>query len=111
MRKQKEIMIGDKLKALRKSYGYTQEKLSEAIECSTRYIGNIEQDKSKPSYEVLVKICNVFHIGTDTIFGEYLDKTTNKSQDLGLAGFEKLKPENQEMILHLIEYFNRNNRK
>ena len=41
-------MIGDKIKAFRKSYGYTQEKLAESIECSTRYIGNIEQNKSKP---------------------------------------------------------------
>lgn len=104
-------MIGAKLKALRKSYGYTQEKLSEAIECSTRYIGNIEQDKSKPSYEVLIKICNLFDIGTDTIFAEHLTKKSKKSQDLGLVGFEKLKPENKEMILHLIEYFNRNNEK
>lgn len=104
-------MIGDKLKALRKSYGYTQEKLSESIECSTRYIGNIEQNKSKPSYEILVKICNLFHIGTDAIFGEYLEKSSKSSKEVGLAGFEKLKPENQAIILHLIEYFNRNNKK
>ena len=109
MRKQNEIVIGDQLKALRKIYGYTQEKLSESIECSTRYIGNIEQNKSKPSYEILVKICNLFHVGTDTIFSEYLEKADKKSQNVGLVGFEKLKPENQEMILHLIEYFNRNN--
>lgn len=102
-------MIGEKLKALRKSYGYTQEKLSESIECSTRYIGNIEQNKSKPSYEILVKICNLFHIGMDTIFDEYLNKTSKKSQNIGLVGFEKLKPENQEIILHLIEYFNKSN--
>ena len=92
-------------------FGNTQEKLSESIECSTRYIGNIEQDKSKPSYEVLVKICNLFHIGTDIIFDEYLEKINTENQNLGLVGFEKLKPENQEMILHLIEYFNRNNEK
>ena len=88
---------------------YKNLQLSESIECSTRYIGNIEQNKSKPSYEILVKICNLFHVGTDTIFSEYLEKASKKNQDLGLAGFEKLKPENQEMILHLIEYFNRNN--
>ena len=104
-------MIGDKIKAFRKSYGYTQEKLAESIECSTRYIGNIEQNKSKPSYEILVKICNLFHIGTDAIFEEYLEKTINKNQEIGLVGFERLKSENQEMILHLIEYFNRNNEK
>ncbi len=110
MRKQKEIMIGAKLKLIRKSHGYTQEKLSEAIECSTRYIGNIEQDKSKPSYEMLIKICNLFHIGPDMIFSEYLEKTKKKSADLNLAGYETLKPKQQEMILHLIEYFNIENK-
>lgn len=107
MKKPKEILIGKKLKSLRKSYGYTQEQLAEAIECSTRYIGNIEQDKSKPSYEYLVKICNVYHISLDMIFSEYLEKTGKKQQNLGLLGFEKLKAKNQETILHLIEYFNK----
>ena len=107
MKKPKEIMIGKKLKSLRKSHGYTQEQLAEAIDCSTRYIGNIEQDKSKPSYENLIKICNVYHINLDMIFSEYLENTGKKSQNLGLAGFEKLKPKNQEIILHLIEYFNK----
>lgn len=109
MKKQKEILIGTKLKGIRKSYGYTQEKLAEAVECSTRYIGNIEQDKSKPSYEVLVKICNLYNIGLDDIFSECLVKKGRKSKDVELAGFSKLKPENKDMILHLIEYFNQNN--
>ena len=39
------------------------EKLAEEIEVSVRYISDIEQDKSKPSYEVLIKICNIFRSG------------------------------------------------
>ena len=73
MKKLKVIKIGKKLQSIRKTFGYTQEKLAEEIECSTRYIGDIEQDRSKPSYEVLVKICNTFNIGMDEIFSEYLD--------------------------------------
>lgn len=109
MKKPKEIFIGAKLKGIRKSHGYTQEKLAEAIECSTRYIGNIEQDKSKPSYEILVKICNLFNIGLDDIFSEQLDKTGRKSKNIELEAFDNLAPKNQAMILHLIEYFNQNN--
>ena len=52
MRKSNTIKIGKALQNLRKSYGYTQEKMAEAIEVSTRYIGDIEQDRAKPSYEV-----------------------------------------------------------
>ncbi len=107
MKKSKAIKIGKKLQTIRKTNGYTQEKLAEEIECSTRYIGDIEQDRSKPSYEVLVRICNTFNIGMDEIFSSYLDIKDRKETDMLLYGFETLKPNNQETIVHLIEYFNK----
>lgn len=107
MKKSREIIIGKKLQRIRKSYGYTQEKLAEKIECSTRYIGDIEQDRSKPSYEVLVKICNTLNIGMNEIFSDYLDIKEEK-RNFSLYGFEKLKQSNQDTIIHLIEYFNKN---
>ena len=107
MKKAKVIKIGKNIQALRKSYGYTQEKLAEAIECSPRYIGDVEQDRSKPSYEVLVKICNTFHIGLDEVFCEYLDIKGKKEINSALFGFDKLKPNNKSTIIHMIEYFNK----
>lgn len=108
MKKANVIKIGKKLQSIRKSNGYTQEKLAEQIECSTRYIGDIEQDKSKPSYEVLVRICNLFDVSMDEIFCDYLERKDKKETNVALNGFEKLKPNNQETIIHLIEYFNKN---
>lgn len=107
MKKSKAIKIGKKLQTIQKTNGYTQEKLAEAIECSTRYIGDIEQDRSKPSYEVLVRICNTFNIGMDEIFSAYLNIKERKDTDMLLYGFETLKPHNKETIVHLIEYFNK----
>lgn len=108
MKKLKEIKIGKKLKSIRKAYGYTQEKLAEKIECSTRYIGDIEQDRSKPSYEVLVRICNEYNIGMDEIFSSYLEITgKTDSSNVSLYGFEKLKQNHKDTIMHLIEYFNK----
>lgn len=109
MKKARVIRIGKNIQAIRKSHGYTQEKLAEAIECSPRYIGDIEQDRSKPSYEVIVKFCNLFNIGMDEIFSEYLDIKGNREINSALFGFDKLKPNNQETILHMIEYFNKSN--
>ena len=86
-----------------------KEKLAEAIECSPRYIGDIEQDRSKPSYEVLVKMCNLFNIGLDEIFSEYLEVKGKKEINSALFGFDKLKPNNQDTIIHMIEYFNKSN--
>ncbi len=109
MKKAGVIKIGKNIQAIRKSHGYTQEKLAEAIECSPRYIGDIEQDRSKPSYEVLVKICNLFNISLDEIFSEYLDIKGKKEVNVALYGFDKLKPNNQDTIVHMIEYFNKRN--
>lgn len=109
MKKAKVIKIGKNIQAIRKSHGYTQEKLAEAIECSPRYIGDIEQDRSKPSYEVLVRICNIFNIGLDEIFSSYLEIKGKKEVNSALFGFDKLKPNNQETIVHMIEYFNKSN--
>ena len=106
MKKLGNIKIGKNLQKLRRSHGYTQERLAELIDCSARYISDIEQDKSKPSYENLVKICNVYQIGLDDIFSEYLKITENKALKYSLSGFETLAQNNKETIEHLIMYFN-----
>ena len=109
MKKARVIKIGKNIQAIRKSHGYTQEKLAEAIECSPRYIGDVEQDRSKPSYEVLVKLCNLFKIGMDEIFSEYLDIKGKREINGALFGFDKLNSKNQDTIVHMIEYFNKSN--
>ena len=106
MKKLGNIKIGKNLQKLRRSHGYTQERLAELIDCSARYISDIEQDKSKPSYENLVKICNVYKIGLDDVFSEYLKITENKALKYSLSGFETLEQNNKDTIEHLIMYFN-----
>ena len=107
MKKTSLIKIGKNIQKIRKSNGYTQEKLAEEIEVSVRYISDIEQDKSKPSYEVLIKICNVFQISLDQFFSEYLNIKENKSMEYSLAGFDKLSKKDKETIENLIMYFNK----
>ena len=75
MRKTGVIKIGKIIKRIRLSNGYTQEELAEAIDITARHISDIEQDRSKPSYEVIVGICNLL------IVFIYLDKYTIKSLD------------------------------
>ena len=107
MKKTSIIKIGKNIQTIRKSNGYTQEKLAEEIEGSVRYISDIEQDKSKPSYEVLIKICNVFKISLDQIFSEYIHTKQNKTIEYSLAGFDKLSKKDKETIENLIIYFNK----
>lgn len=107
MRKVSTIKIGANLQQIRKSNGYTQEKLAEKIEVSVRYISDIEQNRAKPSYEVLIRICNLFNVALDQIFSEYLVARENKKLEYSLAGYEKLSKENKKTIEYLIMYFNK----
>ena len=107
MRKASTIKIGKTIKQIRKSNGYTQEKLAEKIEVSVRYISDIEQDRAKPSYEILIRICNLFNIGINQIFSKYLKEEENKSLEYKLAGYEKLNDKDKETIDNLIMFFNK----
>lgn len=107
MRKTSTIKIGRNLQQIRKSNGYTQEKLAEEIELSARYVSDIEQDRAKPSYEVLIRICNLFKVSLDQIFSEYLKIRDNKSLEYSISGYDKLNKEDKETIGHLITYFNK----
>lgn len=106
MKKVNTIKIGKNLRKIRKSYGYTQEGLAELIDCSTRYISDIEQNRISPSYEILVRICNGFKIGMNDIFCEYLVQKDNREIDLDIVGYKNLGERDRRTIKHMIEFFN-----
>ena len=61
-KKKSKIKIGNLLKRTRKSLGYTQEDVAEMLDLASRYISDIERDKTKGSVDTLVKLCNIYHI-------------------------------------------------
>ncbi len=107
MKKESNVKIGKVIQDIRKSNGYTQEKLAEAVEVSVRHISDIEQDRVKPSYEILIRICNLFGIGLNQIFSKYLKVKENKTLEYKLAGYDKLDKKDKETIENLIMYFNK----
>ena len=106
MKRKNIIKIGKNLKKIRNSYGYTQEQLAEKVECSIRHISDIEQDRAKPSYEVLIRMCNLYNISVNEIFNEYLNN--NKKINYELIGFNELNEKDKNTIINLITYFNSN---
>lgn len=112
MKKIDTIKIGNNLRKMRKSHGLTQEQFAEKIECSTRYVSDIEQDRAKPSYEILIRICNVYKISIDDIFIDYLKKYSDKEKiEYDLVGYKNLSEKDQKTIVNLISYFNSINNK
>ena len=67
--------FAERLKALRKARGKTQEKSAEELNISLEHLGNIERGKGKPSLELLVEIALYFHVSTDyLLLGNEIDK-------------------------------------
>ena len=60
--------LGSIIKATRLNQKLTREQLSEKISISPRYLLSIENEKKKPSFEVLFNIIRALNISADLIF-------------------------------------------
>lgn len=58
-------MLGNRLKALRKSHGMTQHELGEALGVSTSAIGMYEQGRREPDHDTLAGLCRLFGVSSD----------------------------------------------
>jgi len=62
-------MIGERLSEIRKDYGDTQAALADKLGVSLPTIRSWEQEKSSPSHEMLIAICNLYHVSADYLLG------------------------------------------
>ena len=70
--------LGSIIKTARKQAGFTQEELAEKVGVGHRHIMGIENEGSKPSYDLLYKLIRELHIPSDSIF--YPEKLQENSQ-------------------------------
>lgn len=56
------VRLGQRLRNLRHSVGYTQDKTAELAEISGKYLGEIERGEVQVSAQVLEKLAAVFHL-------------------------------------------------
>lgn len=107
--KKSSIKIGGLLRRTRKSLGYTQEDVAEMLDLASRYISDIERDKTKGSVDTLVKLCNIYHITPTYVLQDYLDIHNDFKIDPNLIGFYQLSKRDKEIIIELIQYMNKTN--
>lgn len=84
---------------------YTQNQVAELTELEPRHISQIERGLSKGSINTLLKLCNAYMITPDIILYDLLDDKTKSSVSIYDEKFKKLKKEDKEVVLHLIDYF------
>lgn len=62
-------MIGERLAELRKLNGDTQDQLAKKLHMSKGAICTWEQDRNRPSCEMLVAICKLYNTSADYLLG------------------------------------------
>ena len=106
-KKKSVIRIGELLRKTRKSLGYTQEEVAEMLDLASRYISDIERNKTKGSVDTLVKLCNIYHITPTYILQDYLDISEDFKIDPNLIGFYDLNEHDKQVVIELIQYMNK----
>lgn len=59
------VEMGKRIAARRQSLGLSQNVLAEKIDISTNHLSNIERGREKPSFDVLVGLCNTLRVTPD----------------------------------------------
>lgn len=60
--------LGNRIRAVRKQHGLSQEKLGEICQISTAHVGHIERGTRIPSLETLYKISKELNVSMDYLF-------------------------------------------
>lgn len=94
-------MFAERLKALRKEKGFTQEKLADLLSFGRTAIANYESGRNKPDPIVLSKLAEIFDVTTDYLIG-----VSNIRKSKGITSFHlKDSIEVQDLPPEAIEEF------
>jgi len=63
------LLLGSKIRTLRKERGLTQEELAELCEISMSFMGHIERGTRKMSLETFDRICRELQCSSDELLG------------------------------------------
>lgn len=106
------MTIGDRLKQARKSRGYTQDSLAEAIGVSRGVITNIEHEKAEPQKLVIHAICGVLKVNQKWLLSGLgqMDNKSDVEKRARLLSYlysyaKELSEEEQDYILDMIRTF------
>ena len=72
--------IGSRIRKLRISQGLTQGELGRLLGVSPSTVGMYEQGRRQPDSTMLVKLCEVFSVSTDSLLG--ICETTMEATDI-----------------------------
>ena len=94
------ILLGKRIKELRKKFKLTQTELANQVGVTKSTIAAYENDSRQPSYDVLIKLAAVFRVSVDSLL---LDRTEV------ILDAHDLTVEQTDILNILIAYFRKSN--
>lgn len=105
----------ERLRMLRKEFGFTQEELAKKLNYGYTAISNYESGRNEPSINDLKKIASCFQVSMDYLLcvsdirNPYHPSTLPAEATLLLAHWAKLEPAQQEVLVQLSTWLSENN--
>ena len=96
--------IGNRLLAIRKKYGMTQNEVAEASGLSGRTYADIERGSVKMRVDTIIHICNALHITPDEILTVRSNEATEQQEEV-LARLNACSPKDKETALRLLSVY------
>ena len=99
------LVLGKKIKQLRKEKGYTLQQLADIIGAGKSYIWEIEnRGLKRPSAERLASIANALDVTTDFLINDdQAEISEDENKEIFYRKLGRLKKEDQEKIMDMIE--------
>ena len=93
----------DRLAALRKQRGLTQEALGAQIGVTKTQVYRYENHNSQPSLEIIKKLAIALSVTTDELIFEESERKADDSLALLLEGITQLDPDEKHVIKEMVE--------
>lgn len=84
-------MLKDKLIALRKKYGYSQQEIADMLSLTRQTISNWENGQGAPTLDKAMELAAIYHISLDDLADHHLDIITQEKQEKDLHVLHALK--------------------
>lgn len=99
------MAIGDKIQALRKQHGWSQQQLAKMIGTSGPIVGRYERGEMTPSVQVAKKLADTFDVTLDFLVDD-TGKTAeikDKAMLQRIMELQALDAEDQKTIVHVLD--------
>ena len=98
-------LLGKRIATARKKMGYSQAKLAEQADMSNNYLSNVENSRSIPSLETLVKLCAALEVTpNDLLLGVNTESADYSNSDI-LTILNRCTAQEKRYVKGLIELF------